>query len=227
MSRSNKLTFLVYLKQLYNVWDPSISKIWNMLTIVSALLLLLLGALEVVSIILAVITIFLALLLFFFWANYKLWKQKEERIAELSINISKKPCNAPPVDFSMFGCYRHVLNKQFVYAKLTTPISSNISKFNFLDTKGKAFGIFSKFQTTTSQDNEKHANYFLEDKEDSDKFLETIHGHKGKIKAQVLTTTGKKYIYTYEAQGKGWKVAVEENHPNMQDTFILIDQKPA
>ncbi len=133
---------------------------------------------------------------------------------------------SPDIDFRMTSNYRVSNPKGSVFGKLTTSSPSSVAKFTFLDSKEKPIGRGTKFQKIVRTDTDLVANYFIENSENQEILLKSIYERNGNLHALVTLTNGESYIYEYEAQGEGWKVSVDDNHPNLMDTYILIGKKP-
>lgn len=136
-----------------------------------------------------------------------------------------KTSTPPDIDFRMTSNYRVTNPKGAVFGKLTTSSPSSVAKFTFLDSKEQPIGRGTKFQKIVSTDTELIANYFIEIEENQELLLQSIYKRHGYLYALVTLTNGEAYIYKYEAQGNGWKVSVDENHPNLMDTYILVGKE--
>lgn len=141
-------------------------------------------------------------------------------VVKFSTNFS-----LPDIDFRMTSNYRVNNPKGAVFGTLTTSSSSPVAKFAFLDTREQTIGRVTTFQKIVRSDTDLVANYFIENADNEELLLQSIYKRKGYLHGLVTLTNGDSYIYKYESQGEGWKVSVEENHPNLMDTYILMGKE--
>jgi len=113
------------------------------------------------------------------------------------------------------------------HAELITIPSPNsrISSFAFIDTNSRPIGYAATFGRLTRNHNYEQTNYHFCGSDDRRRFLESVIGGSGKIKALVSTSNGENFIFTYGAKTDNWKEVAKTKHPTLNDVFELIDKK--
>ncbi len=102
--------------------------------------------------------------------------------------------------------------------------NSGISEFHILDNENNEIGTFGDFQSVMNSDTTQKSQYYFSSGE-VESFINTLVANNGAIKARVRTTNGDTYIFHYKAVQNNWRITVEQNHPNLNDDFRLINKE--
>lgn len=141
--------------------------------------------------------------------------------------IQRKMSDAHDVYFDMKINYYPLKDSYdgqvFGELKTSTSLKHTIINFLFLDENSKKIGGHCLFHKIQQKDDLLVTNYSINHKQDMLSFIKTLNNNKGLIKAEVLSTSGNKFIYTYKAIHDHYKNA--EKFPNTADGFILIKKE--